>query len=201
MTGPRRSCAAAPVVAAVEPDERRRDARLNRSRLLVAATSAVHRDGPRVPMATIAAEAGLGIGTLYRHFPTREALLDALTRRSFDQVLRNALRAESLEGTGLVCVSAFLDAGISQRHELVLPLHGGPDVTTSHTADLRSEVHRAVRRMLDRGVADGSIRADISPRDVVIFGAMLAQPLPALPNWDDTCRRLLSIYLNGLASP
>ena len=61
----------------------RSDAAANRERILAAATTAVRRDGERVPMATIAEAAGVGIGTLYRHYPTRPALLAALTLRSF----------------------------------------------------------------------------------------------------------------------
>ena len=52
----------------------RSDAAANRERILAAATIAVRRDGERVPMATIADEAGVGVGTLYRHYPTRSAL-------------------------------------------------------------------------------------------------------------------------------
>src|SRR5580692_7769094 len=55
--------------------EPRSDAARNHEALVRAATGAVHREGPRVPMATIAADAGVGIGTLYRHFPSREDLL------------------------------------------------------------------------------------------------------------------------------
>ena len=57
------------------PREQRSDAARNHEALVRAATAAVHREGPRVSMATIAADAGVGIGTLYRHFPTREDLL------------------------------------------------------------------------------------------------------------------------------
>ena len=71
----------------------RSDAAANRERILAAATIAVRREGERVPMATIAEEAGVGIGTLYRHYPTRSALLVALTLRSFDLVLQHARAA------------------------------------------------------------------------------------------------------------
>ena len=64
------------------PREQRTDAARNHEALVRAATAAVHREGPHVPMATIAADAGVGIGTLYRHFPTREDLLNSLTALS-----------------------------------------------------------------------------------------------------------------------
>src|ERR1700722_14975447 len=76
----------------------RSDAAANRERILAAATIAVRRDGERVPMATIAAEAGVGIGTLYRHYPTRPALLAALTVRSFHLVLDHEHAPAHAEG-------------------------------------------------------------------------------------------------------
>ena len=80
--------------------EQRSDAALNRDALVQAATAAVHREGIRVRMSTIAEDAGVGIGTLYRHFPTREDLLNYLTHRSFEMVLANARSAETVTSTG-----------------------------------------------------------------------------------------------------
>ena len=68
------------------PREQRSDAARNHEALVRAATAAVHRAGPHMSMATIAADAGIGIGTLYRHFATREDPLNCLTHRSFEQV-------------------------------------------------------------------------------------------------------------------
>jgi AcrR family transcriptional regulator len=79
----------APTEARRAPRRLRSDAAANRERILTAATIAVTRDGEKVPMATIADEAGVGIGTLYRHYPTRPALLAALTLRSFHLVLQH----------------------------------------------------------------------------------------------------------------
>jgi len=147
--------------------EQRSDAARNREALVRAATAAVHREGPHVPLATIAADAGVGIGTLYRHFPAREYLLNSLTHRSFEQVLLNVQTAESEGTTASDALRRFIEAAIAQRNDLVLPLHG-------------------------------TITQDVTPREVVIFGAMLAQPRRPDPEWDATCRRLLATYLNGL---
>jgi AcrR family transcriptional regulator len=178
--------------------EPRRDAQRNQRELLRAATAAVHREGPKVPLGTIAADAGVGIGTLYRHFPTREDLLSRLTHRSFERVLANVRSAESDGTSPTDCLRLFVDAAIDQRNELVLPLHGGPPVTSAATAAVRDEVHHILRRIIDRGIADRTLRADIAPRDIVLFGAMLAQPRPTDPDWDATCRRLLATYLRGI---
>ena len=177
----------------------RRDARDNQQRILAAATAVVHRDGPHAPMAVFAAAAGVGVGTLYRRYPNREALLDALTQRSFQRVLDNARVAAAHDGSGLEALGHFLDRTIASRDELVLPLHGGPDVTTDATRQVRTEVHRTLRQIIDRGLRDRSVRSDATPDDVILFGAMLAQPLPATSGWDDIAHRLARIYLDGLA--
>jgi AcrR family transcriptional regulator len=150
-------------------------------------------------MATIAADAGVGVGTLYRHFPTREQLLSHLTHRSFEQVLANARAAERDGATATDCLRHFVDAAIDQRNELVLPLHGGPHPTSPATVAIRSKVHQILQRIIQRGLTEGTLRPGLTPRDIVVFGAMLAQPHPTDPDWDVTCRRLLATYLRGLA--
>jgi AcrR family transcriptional regulator len=186
------------MVAASNSREPRSDAARNHLTLVRAATAAVHREGPRVPMATIAAEAGVGIGTLYRHFPTREDLLGYLTHASFEQVLANAKAAEGSASTAAEALRRFIEAAISQRNELVLPLHGGPPPTWERTLILREHVHQVIQQIIDRGRADTTITRDVTPHDVVVFGAMLAQPGRSDPGWDATCRRLLATYLAGL---
>ena len=180
------------------PREQRSDAARNHEALVRAATAAVHREGTRVTMSSIAADAGVGIGTLYRHFRTRADLLNYLTHRSFEQVLANVQAAESDGTTASDALRRFIEAAIAQRNELVLPLHGGPPVTAPETLAVRDQVHRAVQRIIERGRADGTVSQDTSPRDVVVFGAMLAQPRQPDPEWDATCRRLLATFLNGL---
>src|ERR1700689_43466 len=112
------------------PRERRSDASRNHEVLVRAATAAVHREGTHVAMATIAADAGVGIGTLYRHFRNREDLLRSLTHRSFEQVLANVHAAENDGTTASDALRRFIEAAITQRNELVLPLHGGPPGTS-----------------------------------------------------------------------
>jgi AcrR family transcriptional regulator len=185
-------------MAAEQPREPRSDAARNQQALVRAATAAVHREGPRVPMATIAADAGVGIGTLYRHFPTRDDLLGYLTHASFERILANAQAAESSGAPAAAALGRFIEAAIGQRNELVLPLHGGPPPTWEKTRVLRRQVRQVILQIIERGRADGTITRDVSPRDIVMFGAMLAQPRPADPGWDATSRRLLDTYLAGL---
>ena len=183
--------------------ERRRplrsDAAANRDRLLAAATAAVKRDGEKVPMATVAAEARVGVGTLYRHYPTRGALLSALETKSYELVLSAARRAAVSPGPALTALQDFLDHTIRRRDELILPLHGGPVTMDPHTVALRDAISRALDRVLARGQAEGTIAPDITSGDIIIMGALLAHPLPHAPNWDQTARRAARIYLVGLA--
>jgi hypothetical protein len=58
----------------------------------------------------------------------------------------------------------------------------------------------ALQRIIDHGRADGTITRDLTPHEIVVFGAMLAQPRRSDPDWDATCRRLLATYLAGLGS-
>src|SRR5512132_3370259 len=118
----------------------RSDAAANRERILAAATIAVRREGERVPMATIADEAGVGIGTLYRHYPTRSALLMALTLRSFDVVLQHARAAALSNEPAPAALAQFFEQTIAARHEFILPLHGGPVIDDEKIVALRTEI-------------------------------------------------------------
>ncbi|WP_328611589.1 TetR/AcrR family transcriptional regulator [Amycolatopsis sp. NBC_00345] len=178
----------------------RRDAADNRERVLTAAAAAVRREGAAVPMATVAADAGVGVGTVYRHYPSREALLGALTRRSFELVLDAARRAASLDASAIEAIRSFLGRTIEHGPDLVLPLHGGPPPVDEATVSLRDEVHRTLGSMLERGRRDGTIRPGVRTADLVVFGALLAQRLPHVEDWETVARRQADIYVAGLAA-
>ena len=176
----------------------RSDAAANRERILAAATIAVRRDGERVPMATIADEAGVGIGTLYRHYPTRPALLAALTLRSFELVLQHARAAALSDEPAPAALEQFFEQTIAARDEFILPLHGGPVIHDEQIVALRTEIRRLLERVLARGRRDRTIRPDATPIDIIITGAMLAQPLPNTADWDQLARRQARIVVAGL---
>lgn len=178
----------------------RSDAAANHARILEVAAGTVKREGSRVPMATIARDATVGIGTVYRHFPTREHLLAGLTERSFGFVLANVQEAAGVAGTARDALAVFFERTIEDRNEFVLPWHDdGPVVRSARIEELRTEVWRLVSELLARGVADGSLRHDVTAADVIAFGAMIAQPLPNLAGWDRVARRQARIYLSGIA--
>jgi AcrR family transcriptional regulator len=179
--------------------ELRRDAAANRDRVLTAAAVAVRREGAGVPLATIAADAGVGVGTLYRHFSSREALLVALTHRSFRLVLDASHRAAESSDAAINSLRRFIDQTIEHGADLVLPMHGGPVLLDQDTIALRAEVRETLGRVLRRGQQDGTIRTDVTASDIIVFGAMLAQPLPHAPDWKATARRQADIYFAGLA--
>ena len=178
--------------------ELRRDAAANRDRLLAAAATAGRREGAGVPRATIATDAGVGVGTLYRRYPSREALLAALTHRSFQLVLGAAHRAADSSDTAIECLRGFIDETIEHGGDLVLPMHGGPVLPDPDTIALRTEVRVTLGSVMQRGREDGTIRSDVTAFDIIVFGALLAQPLPHVPDWKKTARRQAAIYLDGL---
>ena len=178
----------------------RSDAAANRERILAAATTAVRRDGERVPMATIAEEAGVGIGTLYRHYPTRPALLAALTLRSFDLVLEHARTAALSDQPAAVALTQFLEQTIAARDQFVLPLHGGPVIQDQRISALQHEIRSLLEQILVRGRRDQTIRPDATASDIILTGAMLAQPLPHTSDWDRLAGRQARIFVAGLAA-
>lgn len=179
------------------PLVKRADAQRNRATILAIAEQMFAADGLGVSVDDIARRAKVGIGTLYRHFPTREQLLADLTHRSFEQVLANAHAAEQAP-SGLDALRSFMQAAVDQRNDLVLPLHGGPPVTAAPTIAIRRQVHDAIGRMIERGRQDGTIRREVVARDIITLGSMLAQPRQHDPQWEATCARLLDAYLSGL---
>ena len=179
---------------------RRSDAAANRERILAAATIAVRRDGEKVPMVTIADEAGVGIGTLYRNYPTRPALLAALTLRSFNLVLQHARAAAHSDEPATAALEQFFDQTIAARNEFVLPLHGGPVVHDDTIVAVQTEIRNLLEQVLARGRREGTIRPDATPIDIIVTGAMLAQPLPHAVDWDQLAHRQARIFVAGLAA-
>jgi AcrR family transcriptional regulator len=178
----------------------RRDAEANREHLLATAVTVILRESQNVPMATIAAHAGVGVGTLYRHYATREALLSALATRAYRLVLGTAEAIADLDEPGIVSIDRFLERTIEHRDQLVLPMHGGPTSLEPEAVALRAEISRVLDSIITRGRNDGSIRDDVDSTDVIIAGAMLARPLAAVGNWDRIARRHKELFLDGIST-
>ncbi len=151
-------------------------------------------------MATIAEEAGVGIGTLYRHYPTRPALVAALTLRSFNLVRQHARAAALSDEPAPTALEQFFEQTIAGRNELILPLHGGPVIHDEQIVAIRTEIRNLLEQVLARGRRERTIRPDATPIDIIITGAMLAQPLPNTTDWDQLASRQARIFIAGLAT-
>jgi AcrR family transcriptional regulator len=178
--------------------EPRKDALRNRERVLDAATELVRRSGERVPMALIAERAGVGVGTVYRHFPTREDLLGALVHRSFELAADNARAACDHPGPAVEGIRQFFLATLRDRDRFVLPLHGGPAVFTPATRARQADVRQALRSLIERGQAAGELRADLSAEDLIIATSLLSRPLPGTGEWERLARRQIDLMITGL---
>ena len=170
----------------------------NRELLLDSAQRLFRERGTKVTSLAITEGAGLAAGTLYRHFPTRDDLLAAL--RSAPSGSPSTTRREAESGPARPRGRpVFLErADRAARRADVMPLHGGPITLDDRAVELRAEISAALDRLLARGREEGSIRADVTSTDVILMGALLAQPLPSAPDWDAVARRQAAIYVAGL---
>jgi AcrR family transcriptional regulator len=158
----------------------RADAERNRARLLDAAKAAFS-SGQTPTLEQIARAAGVGIGTLYRHFPTREALVEALYRKELADLCGAAdelLRSRAPERALRAWMDVFANYVAAKREmaDALRAVFAAGSVTVSQA---REELTVAVRTILDAGVADGTLRDDVRPEDVVamIVGAFTATSL------------------------
>jgi AcrR family transcriptional regulator len=177
----------------------RRDAELNRERVLAAAVSAMLREGRNVPLATIASEAGVGVGTLYRSYPDRDGLLHALEHRAYRLLNKILEEVDDQDLSGLDAVRAFLSRTLAISDELILPLHGAPPLMNTEAVEARRAINGRLDRFVERGHADATIGAAVNATDIIIFSAIITQPLPHGPDWPRIAERQLVIFVNGLA--
>lgn len=176
----------------------RADAQRNRELLLTSAAATFTAEGPRVTMQHIAQNAGVGIGTLYRHFPDRTALLAALSRRAYEGVLRLAQASRAAEADPFLALRHFLVGTVAHRQTLVLPLHGAPVTAAPEDVQLRQNISAELDQILQVGQQAGTLRADVNATDIIVFGALLAQAIPRLPNPQVAAERVAQIFLDGL---
>ncbi|SDF40775.1 transcriptional regulator, TetR family [Lentzea fradiae] len=175
----------------------RKDGIANREKILVAALRTLQRD-VTAPMADVAQEAGVGPGTLYRHFRDRNALLDALQVRSISMVLVLVEEVLASEPSGVDAVREFLERTVAHGSELFLPYHGAPRTTDAEYLVLERKVWDGVGEMVSRGVADGTLRADLTAHDVIIFGSLVAVPIPGVDDWSLVAGRQIDLFLAAI---
>jgi AcrR family transcriptional regulator len=173
----------------------RADARRNRDKLLVAATELFAEAGAGVSLDAVARRAGVGIGTLYRHFPTREALVEAAYRNEVEQLCAagdELLRAHPPDIALAKWMDRFVDYVVAKRG--LASALGSPMPT-----DARTRIERAAATLLGAGVAAGSIRADVDADDVLRAMSAIWPPNDD-ERWEQQARRLLGLLMDGLRS-
>ncbi|HEU5434463.1 MAG TPA: TetR/AcrR family transcriptional regulator [Thermomicrobiales bacterium] len=156
----------------------RADARRNRARLLAAAAELFAAEGSGVPIGEIARRAGVGVGTVYRHFPTKELLFAAVVRERLERLAAEArvLLAADDPGEAFFAFFRSLVEGGAAKKDLSDALAGAGIDIASHTGDLASEVRDALAKLLLRAQRAGAVRADIAAADLyaLLAGVLLA---------------------------
>jgi AcrR family transcriptional regulator len=179
----------------------RADARRNRERLLESAIQLILEGGADPPLDAVARHAGVGIGTLYRHFPDRSSLLDAVARHVLDHSASAAESALTEAADGHEALSQYMHAAVDRGVgvlNLIYPLLGSPDWTVQ-----RAKVTTLLGSILKRGESEGSIRADVQAIDIVFPIIRFSRPVAVgLSSAEERAiaHRHLDIYLAGLRS-
>ena len=188
-------------MAATEPlRPMRADARENREKLLRAASKHFAAGGPDVPLELIARSAGVGIGTLYRHFPTREALIEAVYRNEVDQLCAAAgeLLAELSPAEALAeWMERFIAYATTKRG-----ISGALKSVAASKSDLfpttRERLLAAIGELLDAGIAAGQIRPDVTAEDVMTSMNAVWTISAEGEQWAKQALRVLRLLMDGL---
>ena len=177
----------------------RADARRNRESLVAAARAAFAAADDTVPIESVARDAGVGIGTLYRHFPTREALVEAVYAAELDDVTTSApallerFPPEVALRAWMDRYARFMATKRGMRDSLRAAIASGR-ITTPET---RKRVTAAIATILTAGAETGSLRADVDPDDVtaLLLGVFLST---AAGDASDQTGRLLGLVVDAL---
>ncbi|CAO5158389.1 Transcriptional regulator, TetR family [Frankia sp. AiPs1] len=156
--------------------DQRADARRNYDHILATARTVITEQGVQASLRDVARRAEVGLGTLYRHFPTREALLAALMRQGFDRLVRLAddLAATHPPATALAAWLRELAIGAGTYQGLSASLVAILNDPESALASSCTALHSTGARLLARAQADGSVRPDVTGIDVFVLATAVA---------------------------
>jgi AcrR family transcriptional regulator len=184
-----------------EPARRQRaDARRNVDALLEAARSVFATSGVDAPAKEITDLAGVGVGTLYRHFPQRADLVKAVVESGIDAVADAgpALSARHRPGEALTMwVDRFTEL-LATKRGLAAALHSGEPAFEGLPSYFLQRLGPTLAALLDAAAADGTIRGDISAEDLLHAITQLCQPTPR--RGPEHNKRIVAIFLDGLRS-
>lgn len=177
----------------------RSDVARNRELLLSAAKAVFAQDGGRATLDAVAREAGLGIGTLYRHFPTREALYEAVYRRDIEQLV--ALSADlSAPVDPVEGLRRWLHAAISMvatKKGMIAAFALGADTTLPISARFNGMLTMELERLLGRAVDSGRLREGVAAEELLLAVVGMCM-LRDQPDWQASVIRLIDALLDGL---
>jgi AcrR family transcriptional regulator len=178
----------------------RADARRNREKLLLAAVELFAGAGEDVPLEAIAERAGVGIGTLYRHFPTREALAEAAYRNEVQRLCDAAgelLAAQAPDAALEEWMDRFVTYVAAKRSMANMLQSVIASSDSELYADARRQMLGAITILLDAAERAGAIRTDVEAEDVLrlMSGIWLVADGE---DWNERARRLLSLLMDGL---
>ena len=171
----------------------------NRERLLEAATEIFSAGGPQASLEAVARKAGVGIGTLYRHFPTRDALFEAVYRHEVD-LLGDLAERLARDEAPVEALKTWLQANVrlvatkkGMIEALQLAAHGSSELK-AYSYD---RMIGAIRLLLDRAVKAGEVRGDVPPEDLLrtLVGIYYSQ---GTGDWQPTALRMVDVFVDGL---
>ena len=184
---------------AATPKPLRADAQRNRDRLVEVAATAFAEQGVDASLEEIARQAGVGIGTLYRHFPTREHLVEVVYRREVEALCAAADDLASHHSADMALeqwMQRFVDY-IATKRGLAASLRILFNTNSAVFSDLSGRVSLALRQLVEAAAAEGSIRGDVDASDVLhALGGIYSAP--DTKDWRDRSRRLVKLLMDGL---
>lgn len=180
------------------PRKPRIDAQRNRERILEIAKEAFSRDGADARLDEIAKRAGVGSGTLYRHFPTRDALIEAVYRSEVEKLVAAQQKyaatmppVEALRAWMLLLVDY-----IAAKHIIAPALNAVVGGASKLYESSRSQIQGAMEALVQRAKKSGEMRRDVDASD--LLRAMIGVSLVGSgPDWQHSAKRLVSILIDG----
>src|SRR4051812_16810284 len=161
---------------AVTARTQRSDARRNRERVLAAAEEVFAETGLRAQVEEVARRAGVGVGTVCRHFPTKQALVEAVLAAMYDSVLGEADAALASDGDPGAAFETYLFslAAFQARHRALAESMANAIELPTATEETRQALRRAISELVARAQAAGAVRDDIGPADVTLLFSAVA---------------------------